>query len=118
MLQAASDIFIGWTSATDAHGIVHDSYVRQLRDMKFSPDLSALDVPGIELILRAAGWTLARAHARSGDRLAIAAYLGRSSRFEDAISSWALGYADQAEADHAHMVHAIRMAQLPAITGV
>jgi uncharacterized protein (DUF2252 family) len=118
MLQAASDIFIGWTSATDAHGIVHDSYVRQLRDMKFSPDLSALDVPGIELILRAAGWTLARAHARSGDRLALAAYLGRSSRFEEAISSWAVGYADQAEADHAHMVHAIRMARLPAITGV
>jgi uncharacterized protein (DUF2252 family) len=118
LMQAASDIFIGWTAATDAHGVVHDTYVRQLRDMKFSPDLSALDVPGVEMILRAAGWTLARAHARSGDRLAIAAYLGRSTRFDDAITSWSLSYADQSEADHAGMVHAIRMAQLPAITGV
>jgi uncharacterized protein (DUF2252 family) len=118
LMQAASDIFIGWTAATDTHGVVHDTYVRQLRDMKFSPDLSALDVPGVEMILRAAGWTLARAHARSGDRLAIASYLGRSSRFEDAITSWAMAYADQAEADHADMVQAIRMARLPAITGV
>lgn len=118
LLQAASDIFIGWTSATDAHGVVHDSYVRQLRDMKFSPDLSALDEPGLEMLLHACGWTLARAHARSGDRLSIATYLGRSGRFDDAIATWALGYADQMEADHAAMVHAIRMARLPAITGV
>lgn len=118
LLQAASDIFIGWTSATDAHGVVHDSYVRQLRDMKFSPDLSALDEPGLEMLLHASGWTLARAHARSGDRLAIATYLGRSGRFDDAVASWAMGYADQMEADHAAMVHAIRMARLPAIAGV
>ena len=118
MLQAATDIFLGWTSATDAHNAVHDSYVRQLRDMKFSPNLAALDAPGMELILRAAGWTLARAHARSGDRIALAAYLGRSSRFEEAITRWAVSYADQTEADHSHMVHAIRMARLPAITGV
>ncbi len=118
LMQAASDIFIGWTAATDAHGVVHDTYVRQLRDMKFSPDLSALDVPGVEMILRAAGWTLARAHARSGDRLAIASYLGRSTRFEDAITAWAMAYADQTEGDHADMVQAIRMARLPAITGV
>lgn len=118
LLQAASDIFIGWTSATDAHNVVHDSYVRQLRDMKFSPDLSALDEPGLELLLNACGWTLARAHARSGDRIALAAYMGRSSRFEDAIATWSMGYADQMEADHAGMVHAIRMARLPAITGV
>ena len=118
LMQAASDIFIGWTSATDAQNVVHDSYVRQLRDMKFSPDLSALDESSLEMYLHACGWTLARAHARSGDRLAIAAYLGRSAKFDDAISTWAMGYADQAEADHAAMVHAIRMAQLPAITGV
>ncbi len=118
LMQAASDIFIGWTSATDAHNVVHDSYVRQLRDMKFSPDLSALDAAGLGMFLRACGWTLARAHARSGDRLAIAAYLGRSDKFDEAITSWAMGYADQAQADHAAMVHAIRMARLPAITGV
>ena len=118
LLQAASDIFIGWTTATDPQGVHHDSYVRQLRDMKFSPDLSALAVEGVDLILRAAGWTLARAHARSGDRLAIAAYLGGSARFDDAITTWAMSYADQAEADHAAMVHAIHMARLPAITGV
>jgi uncharacterized protein (DUF2252 family) len=118
LMQAASDIFIGWTSATDAHSAVHDSYVRQLRDMKFSPDLSALDKPSVEMLLGAAGWTLARAHARSGDRVAVATYLGRSTRFEDAIAEWALAYADQTEADHAAMVHAIHMARLPAITGV
>lgn len=118
LMQAATDIFIGWTSATDASGKMHDSYVRQLRDMKFSPDLSALDVSGLELLLRAAGWTLARAHARSGDRLALAAYLGRSTRFDQAIGSWAMGYADQAEQDHAQLVHSIRMAKLHAITGL
>lgn len=118
LMQAASDIFIGWTSATDAHGVEHDSYVRQLRDMKFSPDLSALDVDSLGVYLHACGWTLARAHARSGDRLALSAYLGRSTKFEDAITTWAVSYADQAEADHEAMVHAIRMARLPAITGV
>jgi hypothetical protein len=70
------------------------------------------------MLLGAAGWTLARAHARSGDRVAVATYLGRSTRFEDAIAEWALAYADQTEADHAAMVHAIHMARLPAITGV
>jgi len=118
LMQAASDIFIGWTAAKDAHGVTHDTYVRQLRDMKFSPDLSALGVEGVELLLRAAGWTLARAHARSGDRLAIAAYLGRSARFDEAITTWSMSYADQTEADHSAMVHAIHMARLPAITGV
>jgi uncharacterized protein (DUF2252 family) len=118
VMQAASDIFIGWTSATDGHNVVHDSYVRQLRDMKFSPDLSALDEAAMKMYLHACGWTLARAHARSGDRLAISAYLGSSTKFEDAITTWAMGYADQAEADHEAMVHAIRMARLPAITGV
>jgi uncharacterized protein (DUF2252 family) len=118
LMQAASDIFIGWTSATDAHNVVHDSYVRQLRDMKFSPDLSVLDEASLGMYLHACGWTLARAHARSGDRLAIAAYLGRSAKFDDAITNWSIGYADQAQADHEAMVHAIRMARLPAITGV
>ena len=118
LMQAASDIFIGWTSAIDAHDVAHDTYVRQLRDMKFSPDLSALDADSLDMYLHACGWTLARAHARSGDRLALSAYLGRSTKFEDAITAWAVGYADQAEADHEAMVHAIRMAQLPAITGV
>jgi len=118
LMQAASDIFIGWTHATDADNRVHDTYVRQLRDMKFSPDLSALDVNGLGVYLHACGWTLARAHARSGDRLAIGSYLGRSGKFEDAIANWAMDYADQAEADHSEMVHAIRMARLPAITGV
>ena len=69
-------------------------------------------------LLRAAGWTLARAHARSGDRLAIAAYLGRSIKFEQAIGSWAMEYADQAKTDHAALVHEIRMARVQAITGI
>lgn len=118
LMQAASDIFIGWTRATDAHGVTHDTYVRQLRDMKFSPDLSALDIGDLDMLLRACGWTLARAHARSGDRLAIAAYLGRSEKFDEAVSAWAMAYADQSETDHTGLVHAIRMARVPAITGV
>lgn len=118
LMQAASDIFIGWTAATDSENVAHDTYVRQLRDMKFSPDLSALDVHSLDMYLHACGWTLARAHARSGDRLALAAYLGNSTKFEDAIAKWSMGYADQAEDDHKAMVQAIRMAQLPAISGV
>ncbi len=118
LMQAATDIFIGWTSATDAHNLVHDTYVRQLRDMKFSPDLSVLEVAGLTGYLHACGWTLARAHARSGDRLALNAYLGGSAKFDTAIASWAMSYADQAEVDHAAMVHAIRMARIPAINGV
>ncbi|MGB7980144.1 MAG: DUF2252 domain-containing protein [Candidatus Nanopelagicales bacterium] len=118
VMQAATDIFIGWTSATDAQHGVHDTYVRQLRDMKFSPDLSVLEVPGLTGYLHACGWTLARAHARSGDRLAISAYLGGSTKFDAAIASWSMDYADQAEVDHAAMVQAIRMARIPAITGV
>ena len=117
LMQAATDIFIGWTSPTDG-STVHDSYVRQLRDMKFSPDLSALEPPGLTILLQAAGWTLARAHARSGDRLAIGAYLGRSARFEQAIAAWSMAYADQVEDDHAHLVQSIRMAKIQAITGL
>jgi uncharacterized protein (DUF2252 family) len=117
LMQAATDIFIGWTSPTDGSS-VHDSYVRQLRDMKFSPDLSVLEPHGLEILLRAAGWTLARAHARSGDRLAIASYLGGSMRFERAIGEWSMAYSDQVQDDHAHLVQSIRMAKLQAITGL
>lgn len=118
LMQAASDIFLGWTHKTDATGVVRYSYVRQLRDMKFAPDLSAIHTEGMELMAEAAGWTLARAHARSGDRRAIAAYLGSGPRFDKAIATYAQRYADQAEDDHAQLIKAISAGKLAAISGV
>lgn len=118
MMQAATDIFLGWTHKTDATGVRRYSYVRQLRDMKFAPDLSALSADGMSLLVESAGWTLAKAHARSGSRVAIAEYLGNSSKFEDAITVHAIRYADQAEVDHARLVAAINSGRISAITGV
>ncbi|MGV1005586.1 MAG: DUF2252 domain-containing protein [Candidatus Nanopelagicales bacterium] len=118
LMQAASDIFLGWTHKTDFTGVIRYSYVRQLRDMKFAPDLSALHTDGLMLLAEAAGWTLARAHARSGDRHAIAAYLGPGGNFEDAIAGYSLAYADQAEADHAQLFQAIAAGRLEAVSGV
>lgn len=118
LMQAASDIFLGWTHKTDSTGVVRYSYVRQLRDMKFAPDLSAIHAAGMKRMAEAAGWTLARAHARSGDRRAIAAYLGDSDRFDQAIATYSQKYADQAEDDHAQLLKAISAGKLAAITGV
>ena len=85
----------------------HDFYVRQLWDWKASADLSALSAAGLHAYTRACGWSLARAHARSGDRLAIAAYLGAGARFDRAIARFAAAYADQNERDHARLAEAV-----------
>ena len=89
-MQAASDIFLGWARVSGFDGVDRDFYVRQLRDWKFSaPDRADACPSGCGSYARLCGWTLARAHARSGDRIAIAAYLGSSAKFDNAIAEFA-----------------------------
>ncbi len=106
LMQAASDIFLGWCRATGAEG-ERDFYVRQLWDWKRSAEVERLTPRGLELYAQMCGWTLARAHARSGDRIAIGGYLGGGDSFEEAIAKFAEAYADQSERDHEALVAAI-----------
>ncbi len=108
LMQASSDIFLGWQRvAAGLDGKQRDFYVRQLRDWKFSVVIEQLAPSGLRLYGALCGWTLARAHARSGDRIAIAAYLGGSDVFDLAISDFAAAYADQNERDHQALVEAV-----------
>jgi uncharacterized protein (DUF2252 family) len=116
MMQAASDIYLGWTQAKLPD--THHFYWRQLRDMKGSPDVETMAPTTLAFYARACGWTLARAHARSGDPIAIAAYLGKRDRFERSIGDFSQRYADQNERDHQAFVKAIRSGRLPALEGV
>jgi uncharacterized protein (DUF2252 family) len=108
LMQASSDIFLGW-QRTEAglDGRPRDFYVRQLRDWKFSVDIENILPSGMRLYGELCGWTLARAHARSGDRIAIAAYLGGSDAFDRAITEFASAYANQNERDHQSLVDAV-----------
>jgi uncharacterized protein (DUF2252 family) len=101
LMQALSDIFLGWTRVNAPDGATRDFYVRQLRDWKFSVPIERMRAEGMELYARMCGWTLARAHARSGDPVAIGAYLGGSDRFDRAIAEYAEDYADTTEHDYA-----------------
>ena len=117
--QASSDIFLGWVRV--AHGVdgrPHDYYVRQLRDWKLSMDIASMSADWMRRYVSFCGWTLARAHARTGDRFALAAYLGSSDVFDQAIADFAVGYADQNERDHAGLVAAARSGRLSCTTGV
>jgi uncharacterized protein (DUF2252 family) len=107
LMQAASDIFLGWCPAVGLDGRDRDFYVRQLWDWKRSVEVERLSPSGLEVYARMCGWTLARAHARSGDRIAIAAYLGGGDAFDRAIAEFSESYADQSERDHAALVAAI-----------
>ncbi len=107
LMQAASDIFLGWCPAVGLDGRRRDFYVRQLWDWKRSAEVETLDPRGLDIYARMCGWTLARAHARSGDRVAIAAYLGGGDAFEEAIAAFSELYADQSERDHAALLAAI-----------
>ena len=118
LMQATSDIFLGWVHAPTVRGPDADFYIRQLRDWKASPALDEIDVVGFTRYARLCGWTLARAHARSGDRLAIAAYLGKSNRFDNAIADFAETYAEQNERDHAALATAVALGAVDARTGV
>ena len=95
LMQAATDIFIGWRRVrSPLDGQERDFYVRQLKDWKGSLVIEALGPPGLAAYGKVCGWTLARAHARSGDRIAISAYLGKSDHFDRAMASFAETYAD------------------------
>jgi len=118
MMQAATDIFLSWQRSTGLDGLEHDFYMRQLWDWKASADLSRMSERGLVTYTRACAWSLARSHARSGDRLAIAAYLGKGSRFDDAIADFAVRYADRNERDHARLAEAIAAGELEATEGV
>jgi uncharacterized protein (DUF2252 family) len=111
MMQAAGDIFLGWERDT-RDGQVRDYYIRQLRDWKGSADISGMTPAGMSLWGRMCGWTLARAHARTGDRVAIASYLGGSDVFERALVLYARSYADQNEQDYAALQEAVRAGQV------
>ena len=115
LMQAASDIFLGWM--TGKPGGRH-FYWRQLRDMKGSIEVELLKAPGLEILASMCGWTLARGHARSGQRVAIASYLGVSSRFDQSVAEFAISYADQAEKDYETMLKAIRQGKIPVESGI
>jgi hypothetical protein len=101
LMQASSDIFLGWQRAeAGLDGTQRDFYVRQLRDWKYSIAIEDLVPRSMRAYGELCGWTLARTHARSGDRIAIAAYLGGSDVFDKAITQFAAAYADQDERDH------------------
>ncbi len=108
LMQATSDIFLGWQrNEAGLDGRPHDNYVRQLRDWKYTMPIEAMRPRGMRIYGEACGWTLARAHARSGDRIAIAAYLGGSAVFDKALARFAAAYADQNERDHKSLVDAV-----------
>jgi uncharacterized protein (DUF2252 family) len=115
MMQAVSDIFLGWTKGVDR---TRHYYWRQLRDMKGSAEVETMAPPGLSFYAGICGWTLARAHARSGDPIAIAAYLGTSDQFDRSISDFAQRYADQNELDYEAFAEAIRSGRLEAHEGV
>jgi uncharacterized protein (DUF2252 family) len=115
MMQAASDIFLGWSETL---GDGRSYYWRQLRDMKGSLDVEIMAPRGMKLYAEFCGWTLARAHARSGDPVAIAGYLGGKARFEKAIARFAVAYAAQNDRDVAAFREAVRSGRLEARPGV
>src|SRR5512132_308254 len=110
-MQAASDIFLGWTRGKEANRYL---YWRQLRDMKGSALVESLTPPALSFYARTCGWTLARAHARTGDPIAIAAYLGKKDRFDQSITDFCERYADQNERDYQAFSDAIRAGRLQA----
>jgi uncharacterized protein (DUF2252 family) len=105
LMQAASDILLGWTDGLEPH---RHFYLRQLRDMKIAMPIETAGHADLEYFAEACGWALARAHARSGDPAKIAGYLGEGETFDDAIVKFAAVYADQTEQDHAALVKAIK----------
>ncbi len=118
MDQAVPDVFLGWQRSQGLDGNEHDFYIRQLWDWKASIDLSRMRHSGLHAYSRACGWSLGRAHARSGDRLAIAAYLGAGARFDEAIARFSVAYADQNELDHRRLAEAVAGGEVRAEIGV
>jgi len=118
LMQGATDIFLGWQRMKGSDGVTRDYYVRQFHDWKGSADVDTMLVPGATLYSRICGATLARAHARWGDRIAIASYLGKGNVFDRAIADFSAAYADQNERDFNAFVAAINSGRLVAQAGV
>ncbi|MFG1813653.1 DUF2252 domain-containing protein [Kribbella sp. NPDC049174] len=118
LMQAASDIFLGWQRVEGIDGQVRDFYVRQLRDMKGSAAVERMDPGGMTMYGQLCGWTLARAHARTGDRIALATYLNSDDAFPEAMVEYAEEYADLNERDYRAFVDAIESGRLEAETGL
>jgi hypothetical protein len=112
LMQAASDILLGWLPAIGMDDRNRDFYVRQLWDGKRSIEVETLPPEGLAIYGRVCGWTLARAHARSGDRVAIAAYLGKGETFDQAIADFSERYADQNELDYAELAGAAKSGRI------
>jgi hypothetical protein len=119
LMQAASDIFLGWVrAAADIDGEPRDFYIRQLWDWKTSVDLETILPASLLTYAQVCGWTLARAHARSGDRIAIASYLGRGDTFDRALAEFAVAYADLNEKDYRSLLDAARSGRIPVQEGL
>jgi uncharacterized protein (DUF2252 family) len=118
LMQGATDEFLGWQRIKGFDGAVRDYYVRQLHDWKGSAEVEDMLVSGAELYSRICGQTLARAHARWGDRIAVATYLGKGDAFDRAIADFSAAYADQNERDYEALVQAVKSGRLLAQEGV
>ena len=118
MMQAAPDLMLGWERIVTIDDVHRDFYIRQLWDAKGSVDVELMDPPELEAYGRVCGWTLARAHARSGDRIAIAAYLGGNDSFDRALATFAETYADQNERDYAALSEAVESGRVAARPGL
>jgi uncharacterized protein (DUF2252 family) len=118
LMQAATDIFLGWNRMKGNDGVTRDYYVRQFHDWKGSADIDNMLVPGATLYARICGATLARAHARWGDRIAIASYLGKGDTFDRAIAGFSAAYADQNDKDYEAFAEAVKSGRLTAQTGL
>jgi uncharacterized protein (DUF2252 family) len=118
LMQVDTDIFLGWLRATWTDDTPRDYYVRQLWDWKLGAEVELMSPARLTAYVRLCGWTLARAHARSGDRVAIAAYLGSGQVFDRAIAAFAETYADQNERDHAAVEDAARAGRIASERGV
>ena len=119
LTQSASDIFLGWQRVKEGvDGRPHDYYVRQLWDWKLSADVASMDAVGLGIYAELCGWTLACGHARSGDRVAIASYVGSSDVFPRAMARFASAYADQNQVDYDAFLTEIRDGRVQAETGV
>ena len=116
LMQAATDIFLGWQRITGLDGVPRDYYVRQFHDWKGSADVDTMDVATATLYSRICGATLGRAHARWGDRIAVAAYLGKGPAFDSAVADFAATYADQNDRDYEAFVSAVAAGRLTALT--
>ncbi len=118
LMQAVSDIILGWVRVQGFDGQTRDFYLRQLRDWKGSAEVGSMVPAGMLAYGTLCGWTLARAHARTGDRIAIGAYLGAGPVFDEAVATFAVAYADQTERDHRSLLDAIASGRIRAESGL